>query len=285
MNKNIKVGLIAVAILTIYSIGIYIFAAQKNSQNNNNEPEKIPENNNNENDKDIIKNENVFKADYNIILSPHTIIGYKNGIWQENPKLNYNNMLFDVYINNEYKDKKYLSYSDDWYIFNENKDFLDYEGNILAVNTSLEYRNIGFVTSEFNEIDQSEITKVLNDKGITSNYNELKKSKIIFDINKDGMRDNIYFISNSFEENSSSNKAFSIGFVKYYDKYEVFYEVIEDLDSIFTISNPSLQNILEIDNHTYLIVASEYYSNSGTEHHIYQVSDKNLLEVLKTKAN
>ena len=99
------------------------------------------------------------------------------------------------------------------------------------------------------------------------------------------MRDNIYFISNSFEENSSSNKAFSIGFVKYYDKYEVFYEVIEDLDSIFTISNPSLQNILEIDNHTYLIVASEYYSNSGTEHHIYQVSDKNLLEVLKTKAN
>lgn len=285
MNKNyIKITAILIAIMTVYSIVIYIIAANRNTKEDNKNDGKVTENENISTPETPEKEEDII-GDYNIILSPNTILAYKDGKWQENPKLNYKNMLFDVYINNEYKEKKYLSYSDKWYIFDESKNFLDYDGKILAVNTALDYKNLSYMTSELTGTDQNVITSLLNEKGITTNYDTLKKSKIIFDINKDGMRDDIYFISNSFEESNTENKAFSIGFVKYYDKTEVFYDVIKEVDSIYTISNPYLQNILEINGQIYLIVGSEYYSNSGTEHYIYQILNNSIIEVLKTNAN
>lgn len=285
MNKNyIKITAILIAIMTVYSIVIYIIAANRNTKEDNKNDDKVTENENISTPETPEKEEAII-GDYNIILSPNTILAYKDGKWQENPKLNYKNMLFDVYINNEYKEKKYLSYSDKWYIFDESKNFLDYDGKILAVNTALDYKNLSYMTSELTGTDQNVITSLLNEKGITTNYDTLKKSKIIFDINKDGMRDDIYFISNSFEESNTENKAFSIGFVKYYDKTEVFYDVIKEVDSIYTISNPYLQNILEINGQIYLIVGSEYYSNSGTEHYVYQILNNSIMEVLKTNAN
>ncbi|MBO5095451.1 MAG: hypothetical protein J6B98_01060 [Bacilli bacterium] len=285
MNKNyIKITAILIAIMTVYSIVIYIIAANRNTKEDNKNDGKVTENENISTPETPEKEEAII-GDYNIILSPNTILAYKDGKWQENPKLNYKNMLFDVYINNEYKEKKYLSYSDKWYIFDESKNFLDYDGKILAVNTALDYKNLSYMTSELTGTDQNVITSLLNEKGITTNYDTLKKSKIIFDINKDGMRDDIYFISNSFEESNTENKAFSIGFVKYYDKTEVFYDVIKEVDSIYTISNPYLQNILEINGQIYLIVGSEYYSNSGTEHYVYQILNNSIMEVLKTNAN
>ena len=197
MNKNyIKITAILIAIMTVYSIVIYIIAANRNTKEDNKNDGKVTENENISTPETPEKEEAII-GDYNIILSPNTILAYKDGKWQENPKLNYKNMLFDVYINNEYKEKKYLSYSDKWYIFDESKNFLDYDGKILAVNTALDYKNLSYMTSELTGTDQNVITSLLNEKGITTNYDTLKKSKIIFDINKDGMRDDIYFISNS----------------------------------------------------------------------------------------
>lgn len=289
MNKNyLKITAILIAIMTIYSIAIYIIAAKRNENKQETNKDKVTEpDKNSEADKNTNdeKKEEVISGDYNIIISPNTILSFKDGKWYENSNLKYNDKLFDVYVNNEYINKLYLSFSDGWYIFDSNKNFIDYEGKVLAINTSLEYRVVNYLTSELNINDQSNITSVLNDKGITTNYDELKKSKIVFDINKDGMRDEIYFVSNSFGEESSSNKAFSLGFVKYYDKTEIFYDVVNSVENIYEISNPYLQNIIEIDNETYIIVGSEYYSNEGTEHYIYKISNSTIKEVLKTSIN
>lgn len=282
MNKNLKAAIIVIAVLTVYSLGIYIFAAKRNSDKKENE-ETQPKIENIE--KKPIDKEEVFIADYNIVLSPNTIIGYKNNVWKENKKFDYNNVLFDVYVNNEYKDKNYLTYNEVLYVYDQNKNFIDYEGKILAINTQKEYRNINFMTSALNDTDKQVITELLNEKGIIYDYDSIKKTKIIYDINNDGMRDDIYFISNSFEDSSSSNKAFSFGFIKYYDKREIFYEELKEINDIYLISNPYLQNIIEIENQIYFIVGTELFNDDGTIHHIYKQSGTSLKEVLKTSAN
>lgn len=290
MKNYIKVGGILIAVLTVYSICIYIIAAKRNNKQN----EESKQNNSSEIEKDKNSNNNPISTpndieldgDLNIIITPNTKIAYSLGMWQENPNFKHNNMLFDIYVDGQKYQNKYLSYDGNWHIFDNNKNFLDYDGNFLAVNAKKEYKNINFFSSELNESDKNNITLFLNEKGITYNYDELSKTKVIFDLNKDGVRDEIYFVSNAFVENQLSyNKAFTIGFVKYYHKNEVFLEIVDNLENIYDIPNSYLQNILEIDGQTYFIVGNQYFSDNGVYHSIYRYVDTSLIEVLKTSAN
>lgn len=287
MKNHLKVGAILIAILTVYSIIVYVIAAnkaEKEKPDNNvtekpqDETNKIDENNQ-QPPKDLV-------GDYNVILSPNTIISYVNGTWQENPKFKYENQLFDVYIGSENVGFNYLTYSAGWKVFDSNRNFLEINDNIFAMNTKLEYHNFNVTKSEINDIDKNTISEFLNSKNITFDLEKANLNKYVIDVNFDGIRDELFFVSNAFTESEESfNKAFSFGFVKYYNKTEEFYNVTEEISEAFKIGNPTLQNIIKINDNIYYIVSVEYFSNKGCEHIIYKLNNDVLVKELKTSTN
>lgn len=289
MKNYVKVAAILVAVLTIYSIVIYAIAGNKNS-NENKEKEKNQEHQKYEEnilDKEDNKNESEnLIGDYNIILSPNTIISYINGSWKENKNFKYQDKKFELYINNDNYGFKNLTYSDSWKFFDENRNFLDVEDKFLAINTNLEYINYNVNNAEINDSDKITISTFLEEKGITFEYEQLNITKFIVDVNNDGIRDDMFFISNAFVENESNfNKSFAFGFIKYYDKLEEFYNVNDKLEEVYKIGNPTLQNILKINDKIYYIISVEYFSDKGTEHIIYKLENNILKKELKTSIN
>lgn len=291
MKKYLKITIVLLVVLTIYSIIVFAISKEENEKTptdnptpqkpNNPTPEKPKE----ESKEDIVRE----NPDYNIIIYPNNIVSYKNGIWAENKGLNTTNLLFDVYVNNNPLGQKYLTYNDKWNLYENNngmKNFINYEGELLAVYTNKPYNLFNYTNTELNYNDKNVISSFLNENGITYNYEDLIKSKVIYDVNRDGMRDEIYFVSNAFTElENIYNKSFSIGFVKYYNEIEVIYHSVEDISKSYSICNSYLQNIIEIDGKLYLIVGCTYYSNQGTQHIIYESTSNGINEVLTTSTN
>ena len=284
MQKYSKVIIILLVILSLYATGIYLLT--KNSKSEEPTEEKFPENVENIPNKNEPETEKEANWDYNFILFPKTVISTKDGKWQENNEFKYQDKLFDIYIDNMYLNKYYLTYSDNWKIFDENKHFYDYEGNFIGINTSKEFEIIPFNNLEISSEDDQIINNYLTSKDIRFNLSDLKKTKIIYDINRDGIRDEIFFVSNSFTDQSDKyNKALSIVFVKLYGNNISFYEDIRGLEDIYNIGNISMQNMILINQKIYFIVKVEYFSDTGTQHYVYEFSNNNLKEVLKTSIN
>lgn len=280
MKKYINVIIILVVILTIYSCIVYAISKGLDSKNNN-EPSQNNTTPNNEEPKEETPKVN----DIDIILSPKSIISYGNNKWFENKDFDYDYTLFDVYVNNESFGSNYLTYNGDWYIYDANKNFKEYDGNVFAIKSSKPYNLLNFVKSELDENDKNIISAFLGSKSIVFNYEDMFKSKIIYDFDRNGIRETLYLISNAFTENEASyNKSFSIAFIHENNKDEAIYENIGDISSVYLICNPYLQNLINIDNSLYVILGCNYFSDKGTEHHLYKV-DNEFTKILKTSIN
>ena len=165
MKKYLKITIVLLVVLTIYSIIVFAISKKENEKTpTDNPPTQIPSNPTPEKPKEESKEDIVRKnPDYNIIIYPNNIVSYKNGIWAENKGLNTTNLLFDVYVNNNPLGQKYLTYNDKWNLYENNngmKNFINYEGELLAVNTNKPYNLFNYTNTELND----------NDKNIISSY-------------------------------------------------------------------------------------------------------------------
>lgn len=275
MKKYLKVSLILIIILTVYSIFVFLISKKEEEKPTVPPVDKEPIN------KVDIPEEKT--ADYNIVLTPNTIISYIDGSWIENKNLEYANMSFDVYANSESYGKKFLTYNKEWYIYDENRNFSDYTGELFAINTSKQYKVMTYNESILNDDDKVIISTLLDNKQITYNYDNIIKSKVVYDVNKDGIREEIFLITNAFTENINEfNHSFSIGFVRFHNKTEIFYENISDIYSSISICSPYLQNLIELDDQIHFIVGCTYFSTKGTEHYLYSVANNLITEEIKT---
>ncbi|MBQ4583940.1 MAG: hypothetical protein IJA94_03545 [Bacilli bacterium] len=286
MKKYFKISLILVIVLSLYATLVYFVANEDNKTPNN--PIIDSGNNNNDNNEDKPsgfdkEDQDNDVIDINILLSPNRIISRRNGIWEENKNLKYNDVLYDVYIDSQNIGQKYLMYNKKWYIYDEQRNFIDYSGNVLAIKTDKEYKVINVSKSPLNEIDKNNIISILENKQISYNYDLIVKEKVVYDINADGIREEIIFISNAFTENVNDfSNTFSIGFIKYPTKNEIFFEYIDDILNSTSICLPSIQNLVKFENDLHLIVGCTYFSERGTQHNIYRIFNDTLREELKT---
>lgn len=289
MKEYIKIIVILLVVLTVYSTIVFAISKKENNIGENPTPQNpntpTIENPQKETKEDLVRK----NPDYNIVIYPNSVVSYKNGIWAENKDLKTNNLLFDVYVNYNPLGQKYLTYNNKWNLYENNngmKNFVNYEGELLAVNTNKQYNLYNFTISNLDENDKNVISSYLTENGITFNYDDLTKSKVIYDINRDGLRDEVYLISNAFTElERNYNKSFNIGFVKYHNKTDVIFSVIEDISKNYSMCNSYLQNIIEIDGKLYLIVGCTYFSNQGTQHIIYESTSNGFNRVLTTSTN
>lgn len=280
MKDHAKTITIILIILVAYTIFVYAYAAgkkkpgteDKNKQTEKKEPDNTSEKTNN--------------YDVNIALFTKHFLGYKDGVWYENPSFDFTGKSFDVYTDNTVYKSKEIVYTDRWYIMNEDRSFIDYKAGFIAVNSVINYALTDSEEADPNEAQRAVIEEFLNSKGIKYNYNTLKKSVMTFDINRDGIHDNIYVVSNLFlNDYSGYDKTFAFVFVRSLNKNNVLYEDVFDGVDAVSICDPYIYSIITIDNKNTMIIGCEYFSMGGNKFMLFTNEEKSIDKVLETKAN
>lgn len=194
--------------------------------------------------KDNIKSE---KNELSLILNNNTIFNYSNKNWTKEKVDyidNYNFKEYSIYLDSKYVGDYYIWHDDQWYLFDQNNNAVNYTEKFLAVKS-----NYNIKVKEF-EIVNNDLTgeageifnkyKIYNQDEITEN------TKIIIDIDNDGKDEEIYSVSNVFPMFYEPEKIFSYVFMKKDNKIYYMYEYESEADS-YSGCIPQISAIFDSD--------------------------------------
>lgn len=179
-----------------------------------------------------------------IIVGNDAIFNYKNKKWiKVVDKDLYNWKKFHVFSDNVEQGNYYLWHSDKWYIFDDKKEAIVLDGEMLAYKA-----NYDISVGEFKKqsiSDYSYLHEILNEYDLPTVEESANNYEVLFDYDNDGVEEEFYVVSNVFS--NSSNKAFSFVFMVDDEKiYPIYKDVVENKS--FNGCKPYFNSFLDVDN-------------------------------------
>lgn len=219
---------------------------------------------------DELKKEGI---DTTIIVDNDTVWTYSGKTWNNISSFNKCNWKkYDVYINNEKIGKYYLWYNDKWYVFDNNKNAVMIDGDLLGIKSNY---NIYVHSFEKEKIDNySYVYKVLEDNKLPIDSEYTVNYKVVFDYDGDGEVEEFYVITNVFPTGFNPKKIFSIVFMV---KENIIYPIYTNVSNNKGLNGcrPYINSFIDIDddNKYEFILSCSEYSVSGTNRMLYDFED------------
>ncbi len=186
----------------------------------------------------VVDNYAVFNYDnkkwYNIILNSRNINDYS---WKK----------YNVYLNGNSIGKKILWFDEKWYLFDLKHNPINYSDPLLGIHNTYDY-DIKYLNVDDTIVDYSDknLNKALKlyKIDIDNNYTSLYRK--IFDIDNDGIDESIYVVSNSFADDFTAKKYYSLVFMVKNGKFSrLFYNSSDDN---YRSCKAYISNIVDLDN-------------------------------------
>ena len=255
MNKNNKVYIVLIILLIAFFFAMYFLVGKKEIQKQ--------------------------KEELTLLLGEETVWVYQNQNWIDNTqnKNDYNWKKFQVFLDGKYQDEYYVWHDDKWYIFDDNKQPINYTENIIALRSNFDV-NLKTFTSE--EIEKDNIVfKILKDKGISENVDLTTCTQTKVDIDNDGKNESIYIVSNVFPMDFDPDTIFSL---VYMEKDGNIYEIYskEEKNDYNNGVKPYINSIIDVDNDGEFEIVISYagYSVEKIENHLYKFINKQFKEII-----
>lgn len=215
----------------------------------------------------LLKNKKNY--DY-MVINERLIISKKSNRWAVKKKNmnNYSWNFYNVYLNHEYFGNEYLFFNDQIYLFDKDKNALNYTGDFIAFNKD-EYKDINIKTINSKETEILE--KILSKNGLSIKQSFTSNYYIDIDIDNDSQMEQFYVVSNRFPiENINTNKYF--GFIYFVDnnKASIIYDDIQNTNNGFSGCKPYIRNIVSYKSVYYIITECSTYSDGVKTIAIYE---------------
>ena len=227
------------------------------------------------------------KNDTILIVGDNTIWSFKDEKWLKitaNSSINKLNWKeYNVYIDNKKIGDYFLWHSDKWYIFDDDRKAINYDGKLFAYKAN---NNIDVLDYEVVNIDSEDsyINSVLEENNISLDSEFSSKYKTIMDFDNDGVSEVFYVISNAFLMGSSPDRLFSIVFMV---KDEKIYYIYNDVrvNNTLNVCKPFFNTFLDINkDKTYeMILSCGRYSVEGQIDMLYQYKDNEFKIVISNQ--
>ena len=186
--------------------------------------------------------------------------------------LNWKN--FEVYENNERVGSYNLWHDDKWYVFDDKRNAINIEGEMLAYRSNYDITMDEFSKEEIT--DNTYVNTVLTDHNLSNDNKFTTTYKTSVDIDHDGSLEEFYVISNVFPLNFQPEKIFSFVFMV---KDETIYYLYEDVADyrVYAGCSPDIITFIDAnaDNNDELIVSCFQYSNLGRVDMLYNFNGEN----------
>lgn len=216
-----------------------------------------------------------------ILVGKNTVWELKNKKWSnitnasDRKKLNWQE--FQVYIANKSAGSYYLWHDDKWYLFDKEKNAINYSGSILAIQS-----NYDIDVQEFESTEISDFTypnQVLVQNGLNTTQEYTVKSVVSYDIDNDNIQESFYSISNAFS-GGTAEKVFSMVFMVKNEQIISLYNSV-DTNTGTNGCKPYINTILDANNDgkNEIILTCGNYSIEEPIQMLYHL-DKNEFKIL-----
>lgn len=218
----------------------------------------------------LFNGKNIMRENFDtsyIMISPSTQWKFEKGTWTTVENIvEYSMKSFQTYVNSKPFGKYNVTYNDKFYLFNEKRDSIHYNGDLLAIKGSIPIGVIKFTKEEISK-DHPIIKKALDEKKINATNNITAS---IIKINIDGKEEQFYIVNNVFLTEPGEN-SFALLFTIKENKKIYIYEKIEPYEKTLEMCIPYIQNIIDIDKDKKyeIIIGCEYYSDNGICHTLF----------------
>jgi len=212
--------------------------------------------------------------DTTIVVGDDTLWVYNNKSWSRVSKFDqFNWKKFDVYTNNEKIGNYYLWYSNKWYVFDDNKEAVLTDGDLLGVSANYDISVYNHSISEID--DYSYVYSVLEDNDLPTSSKFTSNYKVVLDIDNDGIEEEFYVISNAFPMDFNPTKIFSIVFMVKDEKIYPIYTNISN-NSGFNGCKPYFSSFIDVDEDSKyeVILSCAKYSTSSVSRILYKFNNK-----------
>lgn len=193
-----------------------------------------------------------------IIVGDNTVWQYQNKRWLNVEGItsfqDYNWHTFEVFQDNQKIGDYSLWYDDRWYVFDQDKNTISIEGNLLAYEANYDLSVSPFLEQKIS--DYKPVEKVLSRYGIDTSSKFSNSLQISFDIDQDGENEEFYLITNAFAIDFTPDVLFSFVFMVKNDEIYMIYENTEQT-SIYNTCKPYFTSFLDVNrDHNYEIILS-----------------------------
>ena len=179
---------------------------------------------------------------------------------------------FNIYVNNQYFGKYLVWQDDQWYLFDNNRNAISYDGNLFAYQADFDMDILNFTTN--NITDYTYVNQVLQEHGFDTNVNYTLATVSDVDFDKDGIAEEFYIVSNVFAIDFFPDKYFSFVFMVDNNKIYMLYEDVDTNEGV-NGCKPSLYTVADVDNDKEyeLILTCAKYSNQTPLTMLYEFRD------------
>ncbi len=252
-----------IVFLAILSVVVVVFVKRGDFEEVDN---TTTDNQTSDNSSNIIDNKPLSKDLFSIIVEPDTVYRFlENDSVSLYNKLELNASVgqnYSIYENANYLGDYNITYNDKWYIYDNNKNFVNYEGNIVVLKGDVKPNVLSFLETQQNDTDKNIITNYLNNLNISYNYDELYKIKYIVN------QETFYVVSNSLLYERDYNYAFTFIFKYKNNKYYEIYKVLNEDTDTFNVCKPALINVFNYKKN-YYIFKCDYHIGTGYQYMLF----------------
>ena len=219
--------------------------------------------------------DNIRQGEYSsvLIVGDDTVWTYRNKKWlninHATSLHNYNWKDYMVYVNNEKKGTYKLWHDDKWYVFDENNNAVQIDGDLLAYDANFNLKVHDFSISDVSDLTY--VNTVLEEKGFSLSSNFTALYKINFDYDGDSEEEEFYVMSNVFPTDFIPDYLFSIVFmVKNNEIYYIYDDVSKNTG--YNGCKPYFTSFLDTNNDgiSEFILSCARYGNSTKVDMLYQ---------------
>jgi len=226
------------------------------------------------------------KYDTTLIVGNSAVWTYKDKRWFNLTSLSeiehFNWEEFNVFSNNEKIGNYYLWYSDEWYLFDKEKNAINIDGDLFAYQANHDINILSFTEEEIT--DDTYVNYVLQENDLSLSSQFTTKYKLSFDFDNDGEVEDFYVISNAFPLDFDPEKVFSFVFMV---KNDYIYYLYNDISSnrSFNGCKPFVKNVLDVDNDNIyeMILGCGRYSVSEEVDMLYKFIDDSFKIVISNQ--
>lgn len=193
-----------------------------------------------------------------IIVGNNTVWQYQNKKWMNITGItsfqDYNWHTFEVFQDNQKIGDYSLWYDDKWYVFDQDKNPVSIEGNLLAYEANYDMSVSPFIEQKIT--NKKYVDEVLNKYGIDTSSKFSNSLQISFDIDQDGIMEDFYLITNVFAIDFTPDLLFSFVFMVKNDEIYMIYDNVNQT-SIYNSCKPYFTSFLDVNrDHNYELILS-----------------------------
>lgn len=179
---------------------------------------------------------------------------------------------FNVYVDNEYLGKYLVWQDEQWYLFDDSRNAVSYQGNFLAYKADFDMDVVSFPTTDITNFTY--VNQVLEKYGFSTNQEYTLSTVSSIDFDKDGELEEFYVVSNVFPLDFVPDKYFSFVFMVDDQKIYMLYEDV-DITESFNGCKPNVYAVADVDNDQdyELILNCAKYSNQTPVTMLYEFRD------------